>query len=90
MITPYENRRIVHIPNVDHPESLSVGPRGEVYTTGTGEPEATYQVQSGVITIQQSDRYVLVGRYQMTVAHPDGHILKLTGVFNSGCTGTTC
>lgn len=33
---PYELRRIRHIRNVDHPESLSVGPQGEVYTTGTG------------------------------------------------------
>jgi gluconolactonase len=27
---------IVHIRGVDHPESISVGPRGEAYTTGTG------------------------------------------------------
>ena len=36
MIEPYDKHRIVHIPGVDHPESVSVGPRGEVYTTGTG------------------------------------------------------
>jgi gluconolactonase len=33
---PYDLKKIVHIPNVDHPESISVGPRGEAYTTGTG------------------------------------------------------
>ena len=32
----FDNERIVHIQGVDHPESLSVGPRGELYTTGTG------------------------------------------------------
>jgi hypothetical protein len=61
-----------------------------VYAPAPGAPEVVYQVQSGVITIQQSDRYVLVGRYLMTVAHPDGHLLKLAGVFNSGCTGNAC
>lgn len=35
-IQPYDICRIVHIPNVDHPESISVGPLGEAYTTGTG------------------------------------------------------
>ena len=33
---PYDNQNIVHITGVDHPESVSVGPRGEAYTTGTG------------------------------------------------------
>jgi gluconolactonase len=32
----YDPKRIVHIRGVDHPESISVGPRGEAYTTGTG------------------------------------------------------
>ena len=32
----FDNEEIVHIPGVDHPESLAVGPRGELYTTGTG------------------------------------------------------
>ena len=36
MIAPYDRHRIVHISGVDHPESISVGPQGEVYTTGTG------------------------------------------------------
>jgi sugar lactone lactonase YvrE len=29
-------KEIVHIRSVDHPESISIGPRGEAYTTGTG------------------------------------------------------
>ena len=36
MIARYDKHRIVHISGVDHPESISVGPQGEVYTTGTG------------------------------------------------------
>src|SRR5437899_4023427 len=32
----YNLKRIVHIRGVDHPESISVGPKGEAYTTGTG------------------------------------------------------
>ena len=36
MVQPFDKKKIVHIGGVDHPESLSVGPYGEVYTTGTG------------------------------------------------------
>ena len=32
----YDTKDIVHIRNVDHPESISVGPDGRAYTTGTG------------------------------------------------------
>ena len=35
-MTPYNLKDIVHIRGVDHPESISVGPQGEAYTTGTG------------------------------------------------------
>jgi gluconolactonase len=35
-IRPYNLKDIVHIQGVDHPESISIGPRGEAYTTGTG------------------------------------------------------
>lgn len=34
-MTPYNLKDIVHIRGVDHPESISVGPKGEAYTTGT-------------------------------------------------------
>jgi gluconolactonase len=33
---PYDLHRIVHLRGIDHPESISVGPGGEAYTTGTG------------------------------------------------------
>ncbi|MCK5380101.1 MAG: SMP-30/gluconolactonase/LRE family protein [Candidatus Latescibacteria bacterium] len=36
MIKSYNKHDIVRIGGVDHPESLSIGPKGEVYTTGTG------------------------------------------------------
>jgi gluconolactonase len=32
----YNLKDITHIRGADHPESISVGPKGEVYTTGTG------------------------------------------------------
>jgi len=35
-LKPYNTKDIVHIRKVDHPESISVGPKGEAYTTGTG------------------------------------------------------
>jgi gluconolactonase len=35
-IIPYALDKILHIPGVNHPESISVGPQGEAYTTGTG------------------------------------------------------
>ena len=34
--SPYNLKDVIHIRDVDHPESISVGPRGEAYTTGTG------------------------------------------------------
>jgi gluconolactonase len=36
MVPSYDRSRIVHIAGVDHPESISVGPDGRAYTTGTG------------------------------------------------------
>lgn len=33
---PYNLKDIIHIRGVDHPESISIGPKGEAYTTGTG------------------------------------------------------
>jgi hypothetical protein len=33
---PYDKNDIVHITGIDHPESIGIGPHGEVYTTGTG------------------------------------------------------
>lgn len=33
---PYDLNKIARIGGVDHPESISVGPNGEAYTTGTG------------------------------------------------------
>ncbi len=36
LVAPYNLKDIIHIRGVDHPESISVGPRGEAYTTGTG------------------------------------------------------
>lgn len=32
----FEKQKIIHIRGLDHPESIGIGPKGEVYTTGTG------------------------------------------------------
>ena len=48
---PYKLKDIVHIPGVDHPESISVGPRGEAYTTGTGGQ--VYRLDLDTNTVQQ-------------------------------------
>jgi hypothetical protein len=60
------------------------------YAPASGAPEASYQIQGGVITIQESERYVMRGRFTMTAADPEGRVVTLTGVFNSGCTGNAC
>jgi streptogramin lyase len=57
MIKPYDKHDIVHIGGVDHPESISVGPKGEAYTTGTGcqvyrvdrDERSTGQVRGGTL-----------------------------------------
>ena len=36
MFQMFDLDRITHIANVDHPESIGVGPNGEAFTTGTG------------------------------------------------------
>lgn len=61
-----------------------------VYSPAPGAPEATYLLQSGAITIQESERYVMRGRFTMMVADPEGRVIRLNGVFNSGCTGNAC
>jgi len=51
MITPYDNHCIVHIRNVDHPESLSVGAQCVAYTTGTGCQVYRVDLQSNTATV---------------------------------------
>src|SRR2546428_3816584 len=34
-VQPYDLKKIIHIRGIDHPDKLSVGPKGEAYTTGT-------------------------------------------------------
>jgi hypothetical protein len=60
------------------------------YRPPNGIADVSYQVQSGTLMIEESDRYVLAGRYQITVAEPEGRLVTLTGVFNAGCTGNAC
>jgi hypothetical protein len=61
-----------------------------VFTPVGESQEVTYQLRSGTITIQESERYVMRGRFTMTLADPDGRLITLNGVFDSGCTGNAC
>jgi hypothetical protein len=61
-----------------------------VLTAPGGGQEVTYQLRSGAITIQESERYVMRGRFTMTLADPSGRVIILNGVFDSGCTGNAC
>ena len=45
-IRPYDLNKIRYFKWVDHPESLSVGPGGEAYTTGTGGQVYRLDVES--------------------------------------------
>lgn len=47
----FDKRKIVHIRGVDHPESISVGPQGEAYTTGTGGQ--VYRIHLDTNTVEQ-------------------------------------
>ena len=51
MKIPYDEKDIVHIPGVDHPESIGIGPGGEAYTTGTGCQ--VYRLDLGSNTAEQ-------------------------------------
>lgn len=50
-IPAYPLERIMHIWNVDHPESVSVGPHDEAYTTGTGGQ--VYRIHLDTNTVEQ-------------------------------------
>lgn len=58
----FDEDQIVHIGGVDHPESVSIGPAGEAYTTGTGCQ--VYRVDLGTNTVQQfaSTRHRCLGQ----------------------------
>jgi gluconolactonase len=79
----FDLKRISHIGGVDHPESLGVGPRGEVYTTGTG-----CQVYRVDVTTKRAEQFAKTkGRCLGTAvdasgnlyaAHTIGEVLKIT------------
>lgn len=83
MIKSYDKHDIIHIKGVDHPESISVGPNGEVYTTGTGCQ--VYRVDLETNTAehfsQTSNRCLgqAVDIYgNLYVAHTAGNVLQIT------------
>lgn len=80
---PYKLDQIVHIRGVDHPESISVGPAGEAYTTGTGCQ--VYRLDLATNTAQQFARtearclgQAVDADGNLYVAHTAGNVLKIT------------
>src|SRR5262249_26020199 len=86
--------KIIHIPGVDHPESLSVGPHGEVYTTGTGcqvyrVDLTTNAVRQFANTPQRCLGQVVDADGNLYCAHTSVDVLKITpeGVVSTYATG---
>lgn len=50
-VNHYDLSKIVHIRGVDHPESISIGPKGEAYTTGTAGQ--VYRIDLDTNTVEQ-------------------------------------
>ena len=82
-IEPYKLDEIGHIRGVDHPESISVGPKGEAYTTGTGCQ--VYRLDLETNTAEQFARtearclgQVVDAGGNLYVAHIAGNVLKIT------------
>lgn len=82
-IEQYNLKRILHIRGVDHPESIGVGPKGEVCTTGTGCQ--VYRVHLDTNTAEQfatTEARCLGSVFDadgtLYAAHIAGNILKIT------------
>jgi sugar lactone lactonase YvrE len=83
MTETFDLKKIDHVRGVDHPESLSVGPQGEVYTTGTGCQ--VYRVDLETNTAEQFARTAArcLGQAvdadgNLYAAHTAGNVLKIT------------
>jgi gluconolactonase len=83
MIKSFDIHKIVHIRGVDHPESISVGPQGEVYTTGTGCQ--VYRVDIGANQARQFAKtearclgQAVDADGNLYVAHTAGNVLRIT------------
>lgn len=82
-IQPFDLKRITHIRGVDHPESLSVGPRGEVYTTGTGCQVYRVNLEANVAEQFAKTQARCLGQAvdaqgNLYAAHTAGNVLKIT------------
>ena len=91
---PYDLEQIIHIPGVDHPESIGVGANGDAYTTGTG-----CQVYRLTLESNSAEQFaktdarclgsVVDADGNLYVAHTAGDVLKITmdGVVTVYATG---
>src|SRR5262245_41330453 len=83
MIHRFEKTRMIHIRGVDHPESLGVGPRGEVYTTGTGCQVYRVDLATNTAEIFARTEARCLGQAvdasgNLYVAHTAGDVLRIS------------
>jgi gluconolactonase len=82
-IKPYPLGDIAHIRGVDHPESISVGPQGEAYTTGTGCQVYRLDLESNTAAQFAETQARCLGQVvdadgNLYAAHTAGDVLKIT------------
>ncbi len=53
-------------------------------------PSIRYIVENGRIVIEESDRYLLRGRYEMSASDSLGRTIGLRGTFSAGCASVAC
>jgi len=79
----FDLKNIIHIRGIDHPESLGIGPCGEVYTAGTGRQVYRVNVETSKIEHFATTRGRCLGsavdaRGNLYLAHTEGEVLKVT------------
>ena len=80
----YNKHDIVHITGIDHPESIAIGPQGEVYTTGTGCQVYRVDLQDNTASIFSHTQHRCLGQVvdaqgNLYAAHAGGgEVLKIT------------
>jgi gluconolactonase len=79
----FDRRSMKHIRGVDHPESLGVGPRGEVYTTGTGCQVYRVDLATNTAEVFARTEARCLGQAvdaagNLYVAHTAGNVLRIT------------
>ncbi len=82
-IKPYDLEEIAHIRDVDHPESIGIGPDGTAYTTGTGCQVYRLDLENNTAEQFASTEARCLGSVidvegNLYAAHTAGDVLKIT------------